>query len=388
MKRIEFGELRIGETARKHIQDCLNNNWISMGPKVELLEKEFAKLMGTQYAVALSSGTAAITAMTLALPEIAHKTVIRGKSNVICPALGFIANTTGIISGLLRPKWVDIKPETLNINEDLVEEAIDDDTVAIYCIGTMGQPSEMDKLKAIADKHGLILFEDACENYGSEFKNQPSHSYAIGGCSSFFTAHLVNGAEGSCLFTDNEKLADLITSIRSHGRIGKSAYFDHCRFGSNFKLNDLCASVALEGVEQFYENIQERKYIWKDLVNHCKKYKGVAWFSDEPSHVKVMPHGFSITLKPEAISVNNHIGALKSTFDKYNIHHKRNFGLNCSHAAVKEWIPTDNWINEKYPQALWCGNNGIHIGTHRFYLASDVLRIKTAIDEFFDSYYF
>lgn len=379
MNRIEFGHLEIGATARKHIQDCLDTNWISMGPKVKLLEEQFAQLMGTKYAVALSSGTTALTAMTLALPEIAHREVVRGKSKVICPALGFIANSSSIVSGQLLPKWVDIRPETLNINEDLVEEAIDDDVVAIYAIGTMGLPANMDKLKEIADRHGLILFEDACENYGSKIDGEFSHKRAIGGCSSLFTAHMVVAGEGSLLYTDDEDLRNLIVSIRSHGRPGNSAYFDHVRFGSNFKMTDLCASVGLEGAEQFHENIAARKKIWYDLVNYTKQFKDLAWFSSEPDNVDVMPHGFSITLKGEE-KTGLRINDLKDIFDKYNIHWKRNFGFVGDHPAMKDFGD-----DRQFPNAVWCGNNGIHIGCHRFMTFEDIIRIKVALRRFFDA---
>ena len=375
MKRIEFGELRIGDTAKKYIQHCLDTDWISMGPKTELLEQKFAEIMGTKYAVATSSGTSSLVAVTLALEELCPRKVVRGKSNIICPALGFIANSTAIVSGRLKPNWVDVKPDTLNMDEELVEEAIDEDTVAIYAIGTMGRPSEMDKLKAIADKYDLILFEDACENYGSKFKGEFSHKYAVGGCSSMFQAHLVQAGEGSLVYTDSEKLRDLIVSIRSHGRHGKSAYFDHLRFGSNFKTTDLCASVALEGVEQFHQNIAERKNVWQQLVDYSAQFKDAAWFSEEPEHMEVMPHGFSITLKPE---LNGKISELTDIMDKYNIHWKRNFGFCGSHTALKEFVDKD------YPWATWCGDNGIHVGTHRFMSQDDIDRINTAIGEFFN----
>ena len=374
MKRIEFGELRIGDTARRHITDCLDNNWVSMGPKVKLLEERFAELMGCKYAVAVSSGTAALTAMTLALPEICKRPVKRGVSKVICPALGFIANSTGIVSGRLVPKWVDIRPENLNIDTSLVEDAIDDDVVAIYAIGTMGCPSDMDKLKAIADKYDLVLFEDGCENYGSKINGEFSHKRAIAGCSSFFTAHLVQGGEGSCIFTDNEQLRDILFSVRSHGRHPNSAFFDHVRFGTNFKCTDLTASCALEGVEQFSQNIKDRKAVWQQLVDYSRQFEEFAWFSNEPDGVGVMPHGFSITIKPNS---GFDIKDLINCFDKSNTHWKKNFGACFSHPALADFE------HDHCPWAEYCGENGIHIGTHRYMVEENVDRIKNIMKLFF-----
>lgn len=377
MNKIEFGELRINLIARQHVIDCLDTNWASMGKKTKLLEEKFAALMGTKYAVATSSGTASLTAMTLALPEIANKKVVKGKSKVICPSLAFIANSTGIVSGGLIPKWVDIRPDTLNMDENLVEDAIDDDVVAIYAVGTMGRPSEMRILKEIADRHSLILFEDSCENYGSKIYNKYSHEYAIAGCSSFFQAHLVQAGEGSCVYTNDEKLRDLLISIRSHGRHPNSAFFDHIRFGSNFKTTDICAALALGAIEEFYINIAERKKIWKELVNFSYQYESMAWFSREATYMEVMPHGFSITIKPNS---NKSCRDLEKIMDKYNIHWKRNFGF-CGHHPSLSYLHNND---KDYSNAIWCGDNGIHIGTHRYMTPENIERIKTAMKEFFE----
>jgi len=320
--------------------------------------------------------------MTLALPELANyhkkREVVVGKSKVICPALAFIANSTAIVSGGLIPKWVDIRPETLNINEDLVEDAVDDDVVAIYAVGTMGRPCNMVKLKEIADKYGLILFEDGCENYGSFYEGRPSHSYAIGGCSSFFQAHLIQAGEGSCIYTDDEYLRDLIISIRSHGRDGTSAYFDHIRFGSNFKTTDLCASLALGAIEEFDQNISARKVAWNYLRNHCVRngYEEFLWISSGSHNMDVMPHGFSITVKPET---GYSIRRLEKIFDKNNVHWKRNFGFCGQHGSLSKYLTSDA---SYYPWAIWCGDNGLHIGTHRYMSLDDLARVCDCIDEF------
>jgi dTDP-4-amino-4,6-dideoxygalactose transaminase len=380
MDRIEFGALKIGPLGKKHVNDCLGSNWVSMGPKTQILEEKFAELMDTKYAVATSSGTSSLVIMTLALKELSKKEVVYGKSKVICPALAFIANSTAIVSGGLIPKWVDIKPHTLNIDEDLVEQSIDNDVVAIYAVGTMGRPSNMVKLKEIADRHGLILFEDGCENYGSKIDGELSHKFAIGGCSSFFQAHLIQAGEGSCIYTDNEHLRDLAISIRSHGRDGNSAYFDHIRFGSNFKTTDLCSSLALEGIDQFHENIAARKYVWQSLVDFSDKFKDRAWFSFSEKGIETMPHGFSITLKDTYSFKNgysNQMHILKSSMDDHNIHWKRNFGFCGDHEALCRFY--DN--KAEYPWARWCGDFGLHIGTHRYIDQDGIDRICDAIEK-------
>jgi dTDP-4-amino-4,6-dideoxygalactose transaminase len=375
--RIEFGEIRIGETARRHIDDCLQSNWISAGPKVRQLEKEFAALMGADYGVAVSSGTAALTCVTLTLPEMCKRKVVRGKSKVICPALGFIATSAAVVHGGLIPVWADIDPDTLNMNTGKVEELVlnDPDIVAIYAVGTMGLPANLPRLREIADQYDLFLFEDACENYGATINGEQSWTWAHGGCSSMFTAHLCQSGEGSVIYTDDDKFRDLLKSVRSHGRHPDSAYFDHVRLGGNFKMTDLCASIGLEGVEQFTENIAERKKVWWKLVNHVydRGYDNWAWFSHQPEGVVVMPHGFSITMMPGTKDIQ----LLKDVFDRENIHWKLNFGEVSQHGAM------NGLYDRECPNAYWCGTNGIHVGTHRFMSDDDVERITDCLDEVF-----
>ena len=375
MKRIEFGELRIGEKAKANLLHCCETNWASGGPKVKEFEEKWAELFGYNKAVAMSSGTDGVINACLTLYDL--KDAVRGKSEVIVPALSFIATSNGVRAAGLIPKFVDVKRSTLNIDEDLIEEAINENTVAIMPVHTMGRMAEMDAICRIANKHGLIVIEDSCEAHGASFNNGVVHEYTghWGHMSVFshYIAHILACGEGGNVSTNDPHIADLLGSTRSHGRPFNSIYFDHQRTGLNSKMNDLEASIGLEGVDLFWETFNTRHELMKRMRQAANGFEGVAWFSEEAHGNINCPHGFSITCKKEG-----QINKVKETFDKYNIHHKKNFG--CIPTQHKAFADMGYNLGD-FPQAEWIGDNGVHIGCHQYLTEDDIDRICTAIKE-------
>jgi dTDP-4-amino-4,6-dideoxygalactose transaminase len=371
MKRIEFGELRIGEVAKRNLLHVCETNWASGGPKVKELEQKWSDLFDYEKSVAVSSGTDGCINACFSLYDL--KNAKRNVSEVIVPALSFIATSNSVRAAGLVPKFVDIKKETLNIDEIKLEEAINENTVAIMLVHTMGRMAEMDVICDIAKKHNLLVIEDACEAHGAKFKDKFVGHWGDMSIYSFYVAHLVCSGEGGMISTNREDVAKLLTSTRSHGRPFDSLYFDHQRSGLNSKMNDLEASLGLEAIEVFWDTFWTRHAFMKQMRESCVGYEDVAWFSEEDEGNINCPHGFSITCKKEGA-----IEIVKETLDKYNIHHKRNFGS----------IPTqqvafgDMGYNlGEFPEAEWVGNNGVHIGCHQYLSEDDMKRICTALQE-------
>ena len=294
MKRIEFGELVIGEVARKNLMDVCDTNWASGGPKVKQLEKEWSEIFGYKRSVAMSSGTDAVIASCLALYDIADAK--RG-DEVIVPALSFIATSNAVRAAGLTPVFVDVKKETLNIDETKIEEAITSKTVAIMPVHTMGRPAEMDVICDLAEEYNLIVIEDACEAHGATYKQKHIGHWGDMSVYSYYIAHLVCCGEGGMVSVNDEHLADVLASCRSHGRPFNSIYFDHQRVGYNSKMNDLEASIGLEAVGVFWDTFNTRHATMKRMRAAAAGYEDVAYFSEEDVNNKNCPHGFSITCK-------------------------------------------------------------------------------------------
>ena len=370
MKRIEFGELKIGEVAKNNLLHVCETNWASGGPKVKELEKKWSELFGYGRSIAMSSGTDGCINACLTLYDL--RSAVRG-DEVIVPALSFIATSNGVRAAGFTPKFVDVERETLNINESKIEEAITDKTVAIMPVHTMGRPCDMEKICEIANKHNLIVIEDSCEAHGAKFKGKFVGNWGDMSIYSYYIAHLVCCGEGGMVSTNNQGIGDLLGSTRSHGRPFNSIYFDHERMGINSKMNDLEASLGLEAVECFWDTFWTRYNFMKRMREACRGWEDVAWVSEEDENNLNCPHGFSITCKREG-----DIKKVISMFDKYNIHWKRNFG----------WIPTQHraFADMRYklgdfPESEWVGDNGIHIGCHQYLTEENLDRIAMACKE-------
>tara|TARA_B100000029_G_scaffold311698_1_gene304185 strand:- start:42579 stop:43724 length:1146 start_codon:yes stop_codon:yes gene_type:complete len=370
-KRIEFGELVIGDLAREHLMDVCDTNWASGGPKVKALEKQWNELFEYTQSVAVSSGTDGVLNSCLALYDL--KGAKRNVSEVIVPALSFIATSNAVRAAGLVPKFVDVKRETLNIDESKIEEAINENTVAIMPVHTMGRMAEMDVICDIASRHNLLVIEDACEAHGARYKGKLVGQWGDMSVYSFYIAHLVCCGEGGMVSANSEEIGNLLTSTRSHGRPHNSIYFDHLRTGLNSKMNDLEASIGLEALSVFWDTFWTRHRFMKEMRAGVVGFEDVAWFSEEDEGNVNCPHGFSVTCKTEG-----DIEHIKAALDHHNIHHKRNFGcIPTQHAAFADM---GHSLGD-FPESEWVGDNGVHIGCHQYLSDDDVARIIVALKE-------
>ena len=371
MKKIEFGELRIGEVARKNLMDVCDTNWASGGPKVKKLEKKWSKLFNYKRSIAVSSGTDGCINSCFSLYDL--KNAKRNVSEVIVPALSFIATSNAVRAAGLVPRFVDVKKETLNIDETKIEEAINENTVAIQVVHTMGRMAEMDAICRIAEKHNLVVIEDACEAHGAKYKDKYVGHWGHMSIYSFYVAHLVCSGEGGMISVNDPEIGNLLFSTRSHGRPFDSVYFDHQRTGLNSKMNDLEASIGLEAIEVFWDTFWTRHDFMKRMRKSVEGFEDVAWFSEEDEGNINCPHGFSITCKK-----SGDIEIVKSVLDKYLIHHKRNFGsIPTQHNAFSDM---GHSLGD-FPEAEWVGDNGVHIGCHQYLTEENMNRICKALKE-------
>jgi len=297
---------------------------------------------------------------------------IKPGDEIIVPALGFIATANAVRAAGFTPVFVDVKCETLNIDTDKIAEAITPKTVAIIAVHTMGKPCNMDPICNIAEKHKLFIIEDACEAHGAKYNHKyvGHDSHMI--CFSYYIAHLVCCGEGGMVCTKYGAIAEALLSTKSHGR-RNGLYFDHNKFGLNSKMNDLEASVGLGDILDFHETFRKRRANVQTIRRYVKGFEDIAWFSEEDLNDLNCPHGFSITLKQV-----NKLQVLTDALDKERIHWKRNFGC----------VPTQHeafsYLGHKlgdFPNAEHIGNNGIHIGVHKYLSDNDLQRIGETLYE-------
>ena len=186
-----------------------------MGSKVEKFEKEFAQEMGVQHAVMVNSGSSANLLM-LTAAKIQYKWE---NCNVIVPAVGWSTTYSPVHQIGAKLNFVDVCLSTMNIDPTAVKMAINPYTKAILAVNLLGNPADLDSLRQIADEHGLALLEDNCESFGATVDGQFTGTMGDMGTYSFFFSHHLQTMEGGMIVTDDDRLANILKSLRAHGWI-------------------------------------------------------------------------------------------------------------------------------------------------------------------------
>ena len=216
------------------IQRVIDNTSFIMGKEVAQFEEAFAEYCGTKYAVGVSSGTGA-----LFLALLAHG--VGPGDEVITTPFTFFATGESISQVGARPVFVDIDPVTYNINPDLIEAAITPHTKAIMPVHLYGQPADMDAINAIAEKHGLIVIEDAAQAHGSRYNGQRAGALGDSACFSFYPSkNLGCYGDGGAVVTDDPQVAERVAKLRNHGRMTK---YEHDELGYGHRLDGLQAAI-------------------------------------------------------------------------------------------------------------------------------------------------
>ncbi len=245
---INMAKPQIGDEEKKAVMEVLDSGIIAQGPRVKAFEEAFAVMCGVKHAAATTSGT---TALHTAL--LAHG-ICEG-DEVITSAFTFIASANSILYAGARPVFVDIDPKTFNLDAAKIEAAITPRTKAILPIHLYGLPCDMDAIMAIAQKHHLVVVEDACQAHGAEYKGHKVGSFGTGTFSLYPTKNMTSG-EGGMITTDDPVIDEKCRVIRQHGM--RRRYY-HDELGFNFRMTDLCAAIGLEQLKKLERFNQARQ---------------------------------------------------------------------------------------------------------------------------------
>jgi dTDP-4-amino-4,6-dideoxygalactose transaminase len=218
------------------IKRVLSSGVFIGGEEVEEFEKEFAKFCGTKYAIGVNSGT---DALFLSLKVLG----IGSGDEVITTPFTFIATAEAIINCNAKPVFVDINPNTFNIDASKIEKAINKRTKAIIPVHLFGQMADMDQIIRIAKKYNLYVIEDAAQAVGAEYERKKAGSIGNLGCFSFFPSKNLGAiGDGGMIVTNDKKLADETRLLKNHGSSPKEKYLNLV-IGTNSRLDEIQAAV-------------------------------------------------------------------------------------------------------------------------------------------------
>lgn len=225
---------------------------MAQGDRVRELEKRFAAYQEAAYGIAASSGTSALRVALLAAG-------LEAGAEVIVPAYTFIATATAVIEANMVPVFADIDHDTYNLDPASVEDVITDRTGAIMPVHLAGLPADMGRIQEIAEERGLVVIEDACQAWGSEYRGRKVGALGLGGTFSFQSSKHITAGEGGMLVTDDEDYAECCHSIVNCGRRAGGAWHEHARLGGNYRLSELQAAVILTQLERYEKMLARRQ---------------------------------------------------------------------------------------------------------------------------------
>jgi dTDP-4-amino-4,6-dideoxygalactose transaminase len=280
MAIIKVAQPYVGKEEAKAVNRVILSGRYISGANVEKLENRFAAYVGTKYAVAVNSGTAAL--------HIALKlTGVGAGDEVIVPPLTFFSTISAVAYQNAIPVFADIDAENYCIDPADVEKKISKRTKAILPVHLFGNSAEMGKLMRIAKKHKLRVIEDAAQAHGTEYKQKKAGSIGDVGIFSFFaTKHMTTG-EGGMLVTDNKRWADLAKAFRSHGMSDR----DHHDFiGYNYRMNEIAGAMGLVQLRRLDRLNKKRIENSLYLIGELNK-KNIPWIK-VPKPEKHIKHTF------------------------------------------------------------------------------------------------
>jgi perosamine synthetase len=258
----------ITEKEIKAVTGVLKSQHLALGPKMEEFERQVAALAGRRFGIAVNSGTSGLHLLVRAMS-------IGEGDEVITTPFSFIASANCMLFERAKPVFVDIDPQTLNIDPALIEEAISPRTKAILPVHVFGQPADMELIMEIARRHGLKVIEDSCEAIGAKYHGRPAGSFSDGAVFAFYPNKQITTGEGGVVVTDDEEVASLCRSMRNQGRGEGGGWLDHERLGFNYRLNELSCALGLAQLQRLPEILARRAAVAAEYNRLLKDVDGV-----------------------------------------------------------------------------------------------------------------
>ena len=281
------------ELEKKELMSVIDSGWFSEAKKTKQFEKMFAEFTGCRYACAVTSGTAGLYLGLNALG-------IEKNDEVLVPDLTFVASPNSIEANNARPVLVDIEPNTLNLDVELIEKKITKKTKAIMTVNFNGRTTNMKILKEIAQKNNLKIIEDAAHSLGSYYGKKHQGTLSDIGVFSFSTPKIISTGQGGMIITNNKKLYEKCMALKDFGRsIGVKkkmmSSFEHKTIGYNFKFTEFQAAVGISQMKKLPKRIKIKKnmfLMYRELLNKISDIEFV-----ETNLDKITPWMMDIILK-------------------------------------------------------------------------------------------
>lgn len=257
---LPYGRQSVDEADIQAVVEVLRSDWLTTGPKVAEFEEAFAARVGAVHAVTFSSGTAALHAA-------AYAAGLKSGDEAITTPMTFAATANCVLYQSATPVFADISRDTLNLDPEQIAKKISSKTRAILPVDYAGHPADLAAILEVAEKHGLIVIEDACHALGAEYRGRPVGSIADMTVFSFHPVKHITTGEGGMVATNNVQFAETLRRFRNHGissdarqrqRAGQWHY-DMVLLGFNYRLPDFACALGIQQLNKLDANLTRRR---------------------------------------------------------------------------------------------------------------------------------
>ena len=366
----------------------LRSGELSMGAQVSNFEREFAEYIGTKYAVMFNSGSSANLGMVAAMRYFKGSKIQEG-DEIIVPSVSWSTTYYPVNQAGFVLNFVDIDPENLNMDINLVKQAINEKTRAIFAVNLLGNPAQLLELKALADEHNLYLIEDNCESLGAKISNKRTGSFGLAGAHSFYFSHHICTMEGGMVTTDSKELMEALISIRAHGWTrglekdnsvypkSENEWEDLFRFvlpGYNLRPIELSAAIGRVQLKKFGGFLSERR---KNAAKFQEIFGNSSDFRIQQEVGESSWFGFSIVLTGKLEGKRTEL--IKFLTDKGIATRPIVAGNFAKNPVMKHLIHSQI---PPLPNSDFIDTNGFFIGNHHFDVSTHLLNIRKLIESF------
>jgi len=317
---LPYGHQWIDEEDIASVVEVLKSDWITQGPKVDEFETRMAEYCGAKYAVALSSGTAALHA-ACSVAGIAE-----GDEAITTP-ITFAATANAVVYCGGKPVFADIREDTLNIDVEEIKKKLSSKTRAILPVDFAGQPADLDEIKAIAEDRNLVVIEDACHALGAEYKGRKIGSLSDMTVFSFHPVKHITTGEGGMVLTDNSDFYEKIKIFRHHGIVKDNPdigpwHYEIVDPGYNYRITDFQCALGISQLKKLDRFITRRREI---AARYNEAFAEMAEIITQPesADVKAAYHIYVIQIRTELLKVGRReiFEALRAENIGVNVHY-------------------------------------------------------------------
>lgn len=389
MRKITLGTLNISDQGKKYVNDALDNNRLSSGKYTEGFEKQFSAYHDCRHGVFMNSGTSALQVALAALKEVYN---YQNGDEVLVPSTTFIATSNIVLQNGLKPVFVDVDPETFNIDIHKIIDKITAKTRCIIPVHLFGLPADMHSITNMAEHFKLQVIEDSCETMFADQYSKRVGSFGDIGCFSTYVAHLIVGGVGGIITTNNKQLADISRSLMAHGRDAIYTNIDQDdsdddvlrrqmierryrfeRVGYSYRATELEAAIALSELDNWMVNIPTRR------TNAA--YLTTLLCDIEQLQLPVIPSDrtHSFMMFPMVLKTGDR-DSLLMHLEKNGIETRYLFPL-LDQPIYQKLFPGEY---RKFPVAQHLAERGFFIGMHQNLTRDDMKYVSDVIHDYFD----